>query len=189
MAKSVKEVLDQIAAKEKNGKVQLNRFNKKNFTILMTAMANDPSFKVEVAKTKNGELEGVDEVLVSKGFREFCKKIAEKSGVDKTESARILSDSFEFSQSDLQGLYEFFASAVYEYMNAGNRFDFLPTKDFKASISIKEVPETTKTQEAFSPQDRKPLGTYKTTKKAHKELSVKTGCPTFLKHREKVSNK
>ena len=163
-----------------------NRFNKKNFTTLMTAMANDPEFVAKVVKVKNSEIDTVETVMVSKGFREFCKKIAEKSGVDKSESARILTDSFEFTNSDLNGLYEFFTTAVYEYMSAGNTFDFMPTEDFKGSISLKDVPETVKVAEAFSPKDRSSLGTYETTKKKHKELVAKSSCPVFLKNRKKV---
>ena len=86
----------------------------------------------------------------------------------------------------MNGLYEFVADAIYEYMAAGNQFDFLPTEDFKGSISLKDVAEVTKTSEAFSPKDRSSLGMYKTTKKAHKELAVKSSCPSFLKNRIKV---
>lgn len=184
---TVQEALESMSAKPgKNGKIVMNRFNKKNFTLLMTAMANDPEFTEKVVKVKNGELVDVEDVMVSKGFREFCKKIVEKAGVDKSESARVLTPAFEFSQSDLNGLYEFFASAVYEYMNVGNQFDFMPTEEFKGSISLKTVPEKISVAEVFSPQDRRSLGTYETVKKQHKELKIKSGCPSFLKHRKKV---
>ena len=184
---TVEEALASMKAKEgKNGKPVINRFNKKNFTTLMTAMANDPEFTAKVVKVKNDEIDSVEEVMVSKGFREFCRKIVEKAGVDKKESAIVLTSAFEFSNSDLNGLYEFFADAVYEYMAAGNQFEFLPTEDFKGSISLKNVDTITKTAEAFSPKDRSSLGIFETTKKAHKELAVKSSCPSFLKHRKKV---
>ena len=184
---TVEEALASMQAKEgKNGKPVINRFNKKNFTMLMTAMANDPKFSTKVVKVKNNEIDSVEEVMVSEEFRKFCKKIVEKAGMDKKESEIILSESFEFSNSDLNGLYEFIASAIYSYMSAGNQFDFLPTEDFKGGISLKTVDEVTKTAEAFSPKDRSSLGVYKTTKKAHKELVVKSSCPSFLKSRIKV---
>ena len=184
---TVAEALASMKAKEgANGKPVINRFNKKNFTTLMTAMANDPDFSAKVVKVKNSEIDSVENVMVSQGFREFCKKIVEKAGVDKKESAIVLTSAFEFSNSDLNGLYEFFADAVYEYMAAGNQFDFLPTEDFKGSISLKNVDEVVKTAEAFSPKDRSSLGVYTTTKKAHKELAVKSSCPSFLKNRIKV---
>lgn len=184
---TVAEALASMQAKEgKNGKPVVNRFNKKNFNTLMTAIANDPDFTTKkVVKVKDNEI-NVEDVNVSKGFREFCKKTVEKAGVDKKESEMVLTPSFEFTPSDLNGLYEFFAVAAYEYMSAGNQFDFLPTEDFKGSISLKNVAEVSKTAEAFSPKDRSSLGVYTTTKKAHKELTVKSSCPSFLKNRVKV---
>lgn len=182
---TVQEVLDSIQAKEGTNGPIINRFNKRNFTALMTAMANDPNFTIKVAKTKKGELENLEDIMVSQEFRKFCQKVAEKSGVDKNESAHILTD-FMFSQSDLNGLYEFFAAAVYKYIEAGNRFEFLPTEDFVGSIALKDVPESVTVKEAFSPKDRSSLGKYETTKKAHKELIAKSSCPKFLKKRKKV---
>lgn len=182
MSMTVKECLKGI---EKKGKSP-NRFNKRSFTQLMTCMANDPGFTAKVVKIKGGEIAEVQSIMVSKGFREFCKKMLEKSGVDKEESGRILSKEFEFTQADMNGLYEFFATAIYEYMAAGNYFEFLPTEDFKGSISIKDVPKSEKVAEAFSPKDRKSLGKFKTTKKKHKELVAKSSCPAFLKTRTPV---
>ena len=184
---SVKEALELMQAKEgKNGKKIPNRFNKKNFTTLMTAMANDPEFSAKVVKLKKGEIDSVENVMVSKGFREFCKRVVEKAGVDKTESARVLTSAFTFTNADMAGLYDFFATALYEYMNAGNWFEFIPTETFKASIALKDVAQTETTAEAFSPKDRSSLGVFKTTKKQHKELRVKSGCPSFLKDRKRV---
>jgi hypothetical protein len=186
---TVEEVLATMQAKEgASGKMIPNRFNKRNFTALMTAMANDPEFTTKVAKTRKGELESLEDIMVSKDFRKFCRTVAEKCGVDKTESARVLTNEITFSQSDLSGLYEFFATAVYEYMAAGNHFEFLPKEDFTGSIALKDVPETTKVSESFYPKDKErvSLGMYETTKKAHKELTAKSGCPKFLKHRRKV---
>lgn len=184
---TVEEALASMESKEgKNGNVVVNRFNKKNFNTLMTAIANDPEFTTKVVKVKNNELVDVEDVMVTKGFREFCKRIVEKAGMDKKESDFILTSEFSFTTSDMNGLYEFFAEAVYKYMSAGNQFDFLPKEDFKGSVSLKNVGETTKTSEAFNPKDRSSLGIYKTTKKAHKELTTKSSCPVFLKSRVKV---
>ena len=186
MAKTVKETLEEMTATKKNssGKIVINRFNKKNFTKLMTAMANDVDFKAEVAKAKNGELDSVEEILVTKEFRKWCKNLLEKAGVDKNESVRILDGEFQIPSMD--GLYEFFATALYTYIDAGNQFDMLPTNDFKGSIYMKSVDEKTTVTEAHSPKDRSYLGTFKTTKKKHKEIAVKSGCPKWLAKRYKV---
>jgi hypothetical protein len=185
---TVQEALDSMSAKKNaNGKIVINRFNKKNFNTLMLAMANDVNFKTEMAKVKKGELDSVEDVMVTKGFRQWCKTLIEKAGVDKSESVRVLDD--EFVIPNMEGLYEFFASALYEYINAGNQFDFIPTKEFKGGIYIKNIDEKTTVADAHSPQDRSYLGTFETTKKKHKELGVKTGCPAFLQSRKRVDKK
>ena len=182
---TVEEVLNEMTASRKeNGDFNYNRFNKKNFEKLMKTMLNNPNFTTQVAKVKNGELESVEEIEVSKGFRKFCKKIIEKSGVDKTESERILTEEFMFDNVD--GLYEFFATALYLYIEKGNRFDLIPKKDFKGSIAIKEVKKSSKTSSAYSPQTREYLGDYEVTKESHKVVAVKSSCPSFLRTRKKV---
>lgn len=181
---SVDEVLKEMTASKKdNGKFNYNRFNKKNFDKLLKAMLNDPKFTTEAVHVKKGTIDSVEEIEVSKGFRKFCKKIVEKCGVDKTESERVLSD--EFSIDSVDGLYEFMATAIYLYIQRGNRFDFIPKKDFKGSVALKTVPGSFESRERFSPQDRKSLGVYEITKKDHSVLCVKSSCPDYLKSRKK----
>lgn len=181
---SVEEVLNEMTATRKeNGTFNYNRFNKKNFEKLMKAMLNDPNFKTEVVKAKKDDME-IEEIEVSKGFRKFCKKIIEKAGVDKAESERILSEEFTFD--NVSGLYEFFATAIYLYIERGNKFDLLPKKDFKGSVCLKEVSKSSKTAPARSPQTGEYLGDFETTKEAHKVLTVKSSCPSYLKKRVKV---
>lgn len=181
---SVDEVLKEMTAtRNEKGNFNYNRFNKKNFEKLMKTMLNDPNFKTEVAHVKKGELESVEEIEVSKGFRKFCQHIIEKSGVDKQESERILSEEFTFD--NVSGLYEFFATAIYLYIEQGNKFDFIPKKDFKGSIYIKDVDKSSKTTSAYSPQTRDYLGDFEITKDKHKVLVVKSSCPAYLKKRTK----
>ena len=95
MAVSVSDILKEMSATKKdNGTFNYNRFNKKNFEKLMKAMLNDPGFTAEVAKVKNGQLDTIEKIEVSKDFRKFIKKIVEKFGVDKVESERVLSADF-----------------------------------------------------------------------------------------------
>ncbi len=185
---TVEEALETMRAKANaKGKVTVNRFNKKNFNTLMTALANDLEFKAKVAKVKKGELDSLEDVMVTKEFRKWCKKLVEKMGVDKTESEKVLTSEFQIP--DMDGMYEFFATALYEYMNAGNQFEMLPKEDFKGLIYLKDVDEKTTVSDAFSPQDRSYLGTFETTKKKHKEVAAKSSCPSFLVNRKKVDKK
>lgn len=182
---SVDEVLAEITAtKKENGDWNYNRFNKKNFEKLMKAMINDADFKTQVAKVKKGELDSVEEIEVSKGFRKFVKKVVEKFGVDKTESEKILTS--DFTIDNVEGLYEFFATAMYLYIEKGNRFDLIPKKDFKGSVALKKVKKSSKTSAAHSPQTREYLGDFEVTKEEHDVLVVKSSCPSYLKSRKKV---
>lgn len=182
---TVEEAIASMKAKENaKGKKVINRFSKKNFNTLMVAMANDTEFKARVAKTKGAKLDSIEEVMVTKGFREWCKKLVEQAGVDKNESARVLTSDFKID--NMEGLYEFFTSAIYTYMEAGNKFDFMPTEDFKGSIFIKDIDEKETTAESKNVQTGESLGVFKTNKKKHKELGVKSGCPSFLKTRTRV---
>lgn len=184
MAKTVNEVLAEITPAEKDGKKSLGRFSKKNFNALMRAMANDPEFTVKVANVKKGELESLEDVMVSKNFRKCIQKILEEAGVDKSESVKVMGDEFEFPSLD--GMYEFFAAALYTYMEAGNQFDLMPTEDFKGSLYLKDVEASVTEKEAKLPQTGESLGIFRTEKKAHKVLAAKSSCPSWLKNRKKV---
>lgn len=186
---TVDEVLAEISAKkktDKNGaeKWVYNRFNKKNFQSLLKAMINDPEFKSVTVKLKDGGVETVDDVMVTKDFREFLRKILVKAGIDSNDSQAIMASDFVIENVD--GLYEFFSTAMYLYMNSGNKFDLIPTNDFKGSIYLEEVPETIKISEAKNPKTKESLGTYETTKKSHKKLVAKSSCPSWLVSRRVV---
>lgn len=182
---TVKEVLAEMTAEMKaNGKISYNRFNKKNFEKLLKAAANDVDLVASVVKVKKGQIDSIENIEVTKGFRKFCKKLVEKFGVDKTESEKILTKDFQFDST--VGLYEFFAEVMYLYLEAGNRFELLPKKDFKGSIAVKKVKETKTRTSAYSPKDRAYLGDFDITKSEHTVLTVKSPCPKYLINRVKV---
>lgn len=174
----VKDVLKEI-----NPNGEMKRFNKKEFNKLLTALMNDPEFTSEVARGKKGEI-NVKEILPTKEFRKWCKKLLERVGLDSKEASVVLNKDFRFDS--MEGLYEFFTEAMYLYMENGNKFDFLPKKDFKATLSVKKVKKSTNVSDVYSPKDRKFLGKFETTKEAHKVLTVKSSCPSYLKVRKKV---
>ena len=181
---TVEEALASMQAKKnKKGKTVINRFNKRNFNMLMVALANDLEFTSKVAKVKGNDVH-IEEVMVTKEFRKWCKKLVEKMGIDKTESEKILSS--EFIIDNMDGLYEFFAEAIYLYMKAGNRFDF-PSKDgFQGGMFIKDIPESVKVSDIRNPQTKETIGKYETTKKAHSQLKSKSSCPKYLSDKRKI---
>lgn len=180
---TVAEAIESI--KSTDGSVK--RFNKKNFNVLLKALANDCEFTTKVAK-KTGDNEcTIEEILVTKEFRKWIKKVVEKAGVDSTESEKILSADFTIDNVD--GLYEFFTTALYEYMSCGNKFDLPSREDFTASLFIKDIDEKISIKDAKNPKDGTYLGTYETTKKKHRELSVKSSCPKWLSSKREVEKK
>ena len=176
---SVEETLEKITSKSK----EPNRFSKKNFNELLKSVANDPNFAVTMAKTKGDSFEAT-EVLVTKGFRKFLKKVIEKVGVDKKESEIILGSDFTIDNVD--GLYEFIAAVLYEYMAAGNYFEFIPREDFKGKITVKQKDKETRVRDIRNPQTKENMGTFEYTTKPHKILTASSPTPKYLTSRKKV---
>ena len=176
---TVAEALEQVKQKGKN----VNSFSKKNFNTLATALVNDNNFKVNVAKKVGGECQ-LEEVMVTSEFRKWCKKLVEKAGVDSAESEKVLSDDFKIN--DVTAVVDFMTAAIYEYMNAGNRFDLPDREDFHGGFYLKDVEEKTTTRDAKNPKDGSYIGTFETTKKKHKILAAKSSCPTYLSSKRKI---
>lgn len=186
---TMQEVLEAIRAKAKPNKdgsegFTYNRFNKKSFENLLRAMLNDTDVKIGTIKVKNNEVSSKEDIMVTQEFRKFLQKILRTAGIDAEDSKAILSKDFIIDNVD--GLYEFFTTAMYIYMDNGNKFDMIPTENFKGSLFINNVAETKKTQDAKNPKDGSSLGIFETTKKPHKKLCVKSTCPSYLVNRKKV---
>lgn len=188
--KTVAAVLESIRpnpAVKDNGKTNHNRFSKKAFNELLTAMVNDPEFTTDFAVSAKGELKSVEEIRVTEGFRKWLQKVVEIAGIDKAESAVVLSKDFVIPNMD--GLYELFTTAMYEYMKNGSRFDMIPKKDFKASFAMNKKAPKTKTGTLLNPSTGEVLGTYSTDMAEHWEASVKSSCPNWMKKRMKTLKK
>ena len=188
MAKlTVNDVLKEMTSgTNAKGKKLYNRFNRKNFEKLLTTMLNDPKFTTKVASVKKGELASVEEIAVSEKIRKWCRKLVEKAGIDSSESAVVMGEDFEVPNMD--GFYEFIATAIWLYMEQGNQFDFLPREDFKqTSIVVKDVDPSTKVREARNPATGESLGKYEYSTGKHKKLVVKSsGAPKWLQTRKYV---
>ena len=176
---TVKEVLEEIKSEGEN---KYNRFSKKNFEKLMKAMVNDTEFEMKVAQVKGGELVDEIPVMVTKEFRKFLRHVVEKAGVDKKESEMVMDDSFTIDNVD--GLYEFFTAALYNYIAAGNKFDMPKTKDFQGSLYMKKNPKATKIIKSRNPQTGEDLGTFEQTNEDYHSLAVSSPCPDWLKTRK-----
>ena len=173
--KSVSDVIKEITP-EKKGAV--NRFSKKSFHELMKAMANDVDYKETVAKVKSGELKGKEDIPVTEGFRKFLRKNMEKAGMDKADSAIVMDKSFTIDSFD--GMYDFVEAALYNYMAAGNNFEFQPREDFRGKMTIVTKPETVKVREVRNPQTKETMGPFEFTTTSHKILKASSPAPKYL---------
>lgn len=164
-------------------KEKINRFNKKKFNEHMLRLINDNNFKFEISKYSKGNIK-LTEIMPTKEFRKWCKKLLIQSGMDKKEASKVLKE--DFTIESMNGLYEFFAAAVYTYMEDGNKFDFMPTSNFKGSIYINKVPKSKKISKYYSPKDRSYIGEFETEIGEHVKLRSSSECPKYLKSRKKV---
>lgn len=180
---SVNDVLTAIAAKiDENGKKKLNQFNRSNFDKLINAAASDPDFTAQVAIIKKGEFQGYKDIACGKEFRKWMRHLVERAGIDSNESAIV--ESADFQVGNLSWMYDFFAEVLWLYLE-GNKFALPKKEDFDATLALKDMPQTVKTAEVKKPGGPS-LGTFETTTKEHKVLSVKSSCPSYLKSRRQV---
>lgn len=182
MTEEVKNVMNEITGTGKSPE----RFSKKKFNKLVKAILNDTGFMEKVAVIKDKKVVEVKEVAATQEFRKFLKKVLEKAGIDKAESEMVLDPAFTIDNVD--GIYEFIATVIYEFMDTHNKFALFPKEDFDASsIYIKniEAGETTP-REARNPSTGETMGKFKSQYKAHKQLGVQSSCPDWLKTRIKV---
>lgn len=186
---TVDEVLTEINGKkftDENGVTRFNygRFNRRDFNNLIKAILNDPEFKVQAARyTKNGLV--LDDVEVSKDFRKFLKDIVMKVGVSEKDASEILDPSFTIDYIN-DGFYELMSTAMRVYMEAGNRFDMMPTENFKASLYVKPMPKTKKTRDVRNPITGEDSGTYEIETEEYNRLFVKSSIPKWLVKRIKI---
>jgi hypothetical protein len=180
MAEKVSDVLKDIQQKGKGP----NRFSKKSFNRLVKAMLNDTSFTAKVAQASGTELIRIEEVAVTEGFRKFLKKVLEKAGIDKKDSEVVLGDSFTID--NVEGLYEFFAEALYQYMDAGNKFDLLPKEDFKGSLYLKKIAAGSREASVRNPQTNEDMGKFEFGHKPYTMLTTTSPCPEYLKTKKKL---
>jgi len=178
MAKTFQEVFDEIRAgltMSKKGK-PVKSFSRSDFDKLAKAFLNTPDYVIHAASVKDGELT-TKEIKPVEQFRGMIYRILLEFGVDKQEAATIMNEK---EIKNVDGLYEVCSELIYQYMNAGKKFDFITREDFAGSISLKDIAESVSTH-----KDMRTGEEFKVHKKAHKLLEKKSKCPKWLKKRQK----
>lgn len=182
--KTFDEVFNEIkgnVAVSKSGKVK-KTFSKADYDRLLKALLNDTGYKTEYCTVKGGEMV-TKEVEVTKMFRESIKRILINFGVDKQEAEKMVTD-YQFTNVD--GWYELAAESIYKYIEAGKKYDFPTRQDFKGSLTLKEVDESTGTFTSIRKKgDKTPPEEFKIKTKKHKVLEKKSKAPAWLKKKFK----
>jgi hypothetical protein len=178
MTKTFNEVFEEIKSNvsvSASGK-PVKSFSRSDFDKLAKAFVNTPEYTLEAVSLKGGELVK-KEIKPVLDFRGMIQRILLDFGVDKQEAARILDETYEIRNVD--GMYELCSELVYQYANAGKKFDFITREDFAGSILLKDV--------AAGVSKHKDIRTgaeFEVEKKAHKVLEKKSKVPKWLKNRK-----
>lgn len=177
----VKKELIAGVKKSKSG-APIHSFSKSDFNTLINAMLNDPTYEMETVKMEDGKLVNVTTPVVRELREKFIKPILVDFGVPKTDAERI-ADDYTFKSSQTAVLYNFIADAIYQYMDAGKKFNFPNRKDFSGSVNIQEIDEKVVERDLRDIKDRsKVIGHKKEKRDKHKVLVKKSVCPTWMRH-------
>ncbi|WP_304576658.1 hypothetical protein [Romboutsia ilealis] len=171
MAKTFNEVFEEIRTEIETGKKKRG-FSRTDFNKLATAFLNNTEYTSVKAKTKNGALVE-EEIMPVKAFRKMLEVILKDFGVDKQEAARVL-DNYEIKKADC--MYELCSELIYEYMNAGKKFDFIAKPDWNTTLWIDEEAPSTKKHKI--PKTDKYV---EVKKEKHRVTKRKSKCPNWLK--------
>lgn len=150
-------------------------FSKSDFNALSTAMLNDPEYTVEVVKTSNEGDRAVEVIQPTKKLREqIIGSVLSGAGHDKNEIKKYV-DEHQFPTLEL---HEFMSSALTEYCNAGKPYRLVPREGMAGTITIEDIPETTKIN--------KTPGTGEEAQwhyDAHKKVKCTSPCPQYLRRK------
>lgn len=176
-----KEMQDSINKGEKkrtHSKADFNKFAKE--------FVNDVEFEATKVKGVDEEGKPVEEKFTPvKDYRKSLEKVLVDFGVDKQEASKMTTD---YKIKSVDGMYEFVSELLYQYMETGKKFQFIPKDDFTGSIWVDNEEEEKEWKEWKNPRAKddpsQPEHVY-TKKKAHKKLNRSSKCPSWLKETKK----
>lgn len=179
MAKAVNDVLAKIKGTDKVSDVVAGKgsFSKTGFSDLVSAMANDTTFKIP--EYKDGKKVG--EVSVADLLRNDFKKSVENAKYPQKSEADVL-DKAEIST---KGTSEAIGYIIKEWLEAGKKFDIPEGEKYKGSIYLKDVKGGTREFPVRDPQTQKSMGTMKITSKDSIAVAAKSPVPDYLQKKER----
>lgn len=175
-----KELADSVKVSKKGTKIC--SFSRSDFESLAQAWLNDVNYTMTDVDFVDGKLVTNSHEVVRNFRNKFIKPILVDFGVPKEDAERFV-EEYKFKLSQTQPLYDFVADILYQYMDAGKKFNFHTKEDFIGSIRMADVAEEVKETELRDMKDRsKVLGKKKEKRDAHKVIKAKKQCPEWKKH-------
>lgn len=171
------ETFETILASTRNedGTSKAKTFKRDDFDSILRSILNTSDYKAASVKASKGEV-ATEEIEVTQAVRKAFRKVLLDFGVDKAEADTVLT-SYEFTNVD--GFYELISETIYQYMNAGKKFNFLTKNDFQGSLLLNDV-EAGETEHTDVKDRTKKI---RKSHKAHKVLVRKSKTPDWLQTR------
>lgn len=180
MSKGFKELKQELAEEINKGEKKRTH-SKTDFNKMAKAFVNDVEFTAHKVKGVDEEGNPVkEEFQPVKEYRKGLKRILTDFGVDKQEAEKMMQD---YQIKSVDGLYEFMSELMYQYMESGKKFQFIPKEDFNGSMWIDNDEGDDDWKEYRNPS--KPGESVYTKRKPHKVLNRKSSCPNWLKESKK----
>lgn len=174
-----KELRDEMKKQIDAGDKKRNH-SKSDFNKFAKAFVNDTDFTSYKVKGVDEDGKPVkEEIKPVENFRKDIKKVLLDFGVDKQEAEKIMTD-YKFKGTE--SAYEMTSELLYQYLDTGKKFGFMPKDDFNGSIFIDDVEADDDWQEYRIPS--KPGEVTHSKRKAHKVLNRKSTCPNWLKEKK-----
>lgn len=178
MAKTVKEVLSKVKGDKINDVLTgKGVFSQAGFSDLVSAMANDSTFKIK-QYGKDGKVTG--EVSISDLIREDFKKTLEKAKYPQKSEASII-DSCEIVTN---GLAKAIPQIVMQQIMCGKKFDLPAAPKVNGSIYLAAVPGKTRTDVPIrDPKSKQTIGSVTTKTKDSIQIRAKSPVPEYLQEK------
>jgi hypothetical protein len=182
--KTFKEMKEELKKNVKTGKKgnKIHSFSKSDFNSLINSMINDVAYTMDTVKIVDGVITNCSIPVVEEVRQKIILPVLIKAGVEKKD-AEELAMTFKYSNYQTACLYDFIADALYQYMDAGKKFNFPNRKDFTGSIHLKEIDDDIVERDIRDIKDHKTvIGHKKEKRESHKTIVKKSSCPGWMRH-------
>lgn len=179
-SEKMKEIKDSAVKKSKDGKIKA-MYSQKAFNEVTNALVNDPNYSITTVKMKNGKYTEVVETPVREFREKLLKPLLAELKVDAQDQKSMI-ENYQFTKAQTEGFYGVTAAAIYEYMKMGKTYKFPSTKDFNASIKLREMPASKYESNRVDAKTGKKVAV-KVKRDAYTGLVKKSSCPAWKKHK------